>query len=151
MKSKPMKWTFALTAGIATLSLGLVTWGLYPSVSQRPRTLDQWEVAGREFKVRITASSDNGFPAPGVLYTFQSSAISSNDWHEIATVPTDQRVTERDGWVQFVSDRVCYAFMGSYYMVTTDSGPHGLFGMLIKSYLSSNLWNYTISGQPLKR
>lgn len=99
-----MKWTIALTAGLATVALGLISWGLYPFTSSRA-VLDQWEVANTEFKVRISVYSDREFPTPGYLYVFQSAPASSNNWYTMATVPTDQIMAERDGWVRFVDNR----------------------------------------------
>lgn len=118
-----MKWKFGpLTTAFVTLTFGVLIWGLYTFAYARPSHIDQWEVANTEFKVRITAYPEDAFPTQGVLYVFQSAPVRSGNWHKIAIVSTDQLIAEHDGWVRFVSNRVAYAFLNSYYMVTIDSG-----------------------------
>ncbi len=86
-----------LTIGLVTLIFGLLVWKQTCVYPQR-RAIAQRELANTEFKVRITVYPDNAFPTPRILYLFQSTSVSSDDWHEIVTIPTDQLLPERSDW-----------------------------------------------------
>ena len=125
MKSKKMKSKshvyilviLALVVGISICSIFLY------GASQRSKAFDKFEMANAEFRMRVTAYHEFApYALPGARYVFQSSAAGSEDWHEILTFKADQAISIPRNQIRLMNDRVAYAFIGNYYMATTDSG-----------------------------
>jgi hypothetical protein len=95
---------------------------LYAS-SQRRKAFDEFEVAGPTFRIRVSAYHDSApLSLPGALYVFRSAPLNSESWHEILTYKADEPVSITDDRIRFVHNHIAYAYLGNYYMVTTDSG-----------------------------
>lgn len=109
--------TLSLVVGISAGSL------LLYGASQRSKAFDEFEVANTDFRIRVTAYHEFfQYALPGARYVFQSTAVGSEDWHEIMTFKADQAISIPRDQVRFVNGRVAYGFIGNYYMATSDSG-----------------------------
>lgn len=95
---------------------------LYVNCASRGDRLEDWETAGRLFKIRVTAYDERGVFLRGTYFVFESAPGSSTQWSEFMAVRDDDRPTIPRNQVRFVNDEVAYVFMDWMYAVTTDGG-----------------------------
>ena len=80
-----------------------------------------WETANHTFRVRVREYNERGpIVLPHYYYTFEATQAGSGDWHEIATVRTDEDLEIPREQIRFISDRTGYLFILGKYAVTTD-------------------------------
>lgn len=115
--------TRSVTTAVVTFLVGVFVWGIWHfNASARGDVFDNWEAANSVFKIRITAYKEIAAFTPGAHYVLQSSNVGSDDWKEIITIRTDEPHPIPRKQVRFVSDRVAYIFLSTYYVATTDGG-----------------------------
>ena len=111
---------------IAAILLGVVVAfqsGFFSKPRRGTKILETWETANPVFKVKVTAySEENGGSVSGAYYVFRSSRAGSDEWQEIMTFRHDDPIPIPREQVQFINDKIGYAFMGWMYAVTTDGG-----------------------------
>lgn len=92
-------------------------------VPQQGKKINEtWETANNTFKVDVTAYADEKGYVGGAYYVFRSARVGSDDWRAIMTFRDDYPAPIPRQQVQFVNDKIGYAFMGWMYAVTTDGG-----------------------------
>jgi hypothetical protein len=112
-----------ISAALALVIVGGVGGIFLFAGPQTDRAFDEFEVRGSVFRVRVSAYHDSQpLTLPGARYVFRSASVDSDKWKEILVYKADQPVSLRDGHIRFVQDRIAYAFVDNYYMVTTDGG-----------------------------
>jgi hypothetical protein len=111
---------------IAVICLTIViafSYNLFPKPQRGKKIIEAWETTNNTFKVCVTAyAEENGGFVPGAYYVFRSTRIGSDEWQEIMTFRHDDPVPISRKQVQFVNEKIGYAFMGWMYAVTTDGG-----------------------------
>ena len=83
---------------------------------------DQREISNENFRIRITAYKEKYVFPPGVYFVLQSAKVGSDKWQDVMTKKGDEPIPIREQQLRFINQRTGYAFIGSYYMVTTNAG-----------------------------
>lgn len=93
--------------------------------SRGEHVLETWETSNKLLKIRVRQFNEKGtfVGLPGYYYAFEATPKNRPDeWHEVATIRTDDDVGIPRDQIRFVNDEVAYLFMNEKYAVTTDSG-----------------------------
>jgi hypothetical protein len=111
------------TAAVFVLAIvGFACSSFYFPRPHRGEALDRWETSNNTLKVRVTEYSEKGRTLPGAYYVFESTAVGSDEWHEIMTLRHDDQVPIPREQVRLQTDAFGYVFMVYKYAVTTDGG-----------------------------
>ena len=116
-----------IAVGIITFVLGTSALGfVYYKRLGQDEIYDRKEVANESFKMLITAHKEKGVFLPGVFFKFQSAPNGSDKWQDVLTKKGDEPIPIRPQQLAFVDSRIGYAYIGSYYAVTTDAANNWL-------------------------
>lgn len=81
--------------------------------------IEEWEASNNTIKIRVQKRPDTYLR---YQYIFQFASDDSNEWHDIFVhVQDDPDPIPRDQ-VRFVTDQICYLFMGAIWAVTRNNG-----------------------------
>jgi hypothetical protein len=109
-----------LRAGVWACGLVLVaaSWGC------RGDVVESWEATNHTLKVRVRKFKERPdlIVMPNFHFSFEVAAPQSKQWREIMSWIVDDPIPVQRQQVQFVSERVVYAFGNWQYVVTTDGG-----------------------------
>lgn len=77
------------------------------------------------FVLRVTALTEKTFffqTLSGAYYIFETKAKNEADWREIMVFRDDDPLPINEHSIQFLNERIAFAYMGWMYAVTTDGG-----------------------------
>lgn len=98
---------------------------LSPSCTSKPgAVIEQWEIKGPKFRIRVIARKEKYSAIPGAYYAFQSGTMNSEVWSDIFVFLHDDAVPIPRDQIRLLTDDIGYVFMGWEYAVTTDAGTH---------------------------